>query len=190
MRCEWLPETARYPQPLNRGELTCKGCTMNLKDAIVQDNLETPKRFLGIRMAERAGMVAAALRREMSGQVKDAEAWEFTKKMSGMASTNEQKPTSGPQGEEMQVTVGDQQTTVYNMAQEQKSGTLGKFAKAAMLGAALLGSGGVGAAATMWACGLFNKPKAEPAPQVVVEAPAFDPDGYGLKIVPDSEIHE
>lgn len=131
-------------------------------------------------------MIADVAHQLATGQKRTAEAWEAVKQMTGMGSTSG-TPSTNDDEMATNVIVGDQKTEqhIYN---HQPPSTLGKFAKAAMLGAALLGSGGAGAAIAL---NYFNKPKAEPSPApVIVEAKPFDPEGYGLTIVPDSEVHE
>lgn len=155
---------------------------MSLKDAVVQDNLKTPRRFLGLRLAQTAGFVQDAIQLAAQNRQQLRETWEHQKALLGMESTKEQQTANGDDVGD--IVVGDQQTTVYNMAPEQKPTTLGKFAKAAMLGAALLGAGGFGAVATAWMCGLFDKPKPVQAPPAI-EFP--EQDGYGLRIVEDAK---
>lgn len=162
---------------------------MSLKEEVIHDNLKTPRRWLGLRMAQSAGLVSDALQMAAQNRKQLREAWEYQKASLGMGSTNAATTAQTEDEDVGNIVVGDQQTTVYNMAAAQKSGTLGKFAKAAALGAAILGAGGIGSIATMYACGIFNKPK-EAQPEVLVEAPTFEADGYGLKIVPDDEVHE
>lgn len=154
---------------------------MSFKDQVLKEAVEIPAQWLGLHLAQRALGVQDVQRQLATGAKREAEAWQALKGMTGMGSTKEQPSSEDDVGD---VIVGDQQTTVYNMAAPQQSSTLGKFAKAAALGAALLGSGGFGAVATAWMCGLFDKPKPVQAP-AQIELP--DPDGYGLKLIEDDE---
>lgn len=150
---------------------------MGLKDQVLQDNLKTPRHFLRLRLAETALGVADVAKQFALGQQRDRETWEHHKATLGMKSTNE--PTDG---DEVQLTVGDTHTEnhIYN---NQPQTTLGKFARAATLGAAILGAGGIGSALTLWACGAFEKK--EPAAPVEIDFP--DVDGYGLRIFTDEK---
>lgn len=153
---------------------------MSFKDQVLKEATKIPSRWLGLHLAQRALGVQDVQRQLATGAKREAEAWEALKSMTGTKPTSEQPSSEDEVGD---VIVGDQQTTVYNMAAPQPNSTLGKFAKAAMLGAALLGAGGTGAVATAWLCGLFDK--AKPAVQKPIEFP--EQDGYGLKIFEDDE---
>lgn len=164
-----------------------KGNAMSFKDQVLKEAAERPAEWLGLHLAQKGLLIADVAHQLATGQKRTAEAWEAVKKMTGMGSTSG-TPSTNDDEMATNVIVGDQKTEqhIYN---HQPSSTLGKFAKAAALGAAILGAGGIGSIATMYACGIFNKPK-EAQPEVVVEAPTFEADGYGLKIVPDDEVHE
>ncbi len=154
---------------------------MSFKDQALKEAVKVPAEWLKIHLAHRAlGMADSANQFEM-GQKREQEAWEMMKQASGMKPTSEQK-SANDDDMGTSVIIGDQRTEqhIYN---HQPSTTLGKFAKAAALGAAILGAGGVGCALTLWKCGAFEKK--DPAPAVKIELP--EPDGYGFRILPDDE---
>ena len=148
----------------------------DFKDQVLREAKEIPAQWLGLHLAQRGLGVADVANQLEAGRKREAEAWEAMKQMSGTQSTSGTPSTSD---DEMatSVIVGDQKT-VNNIYHNQPQSTLGKFAKAAMLGAAILGAGGIGSAITLWACGAFEKK--EPAPAVEIDFP--EQDGYGLRI--------
>lgn len=159
-------------------------------DQILQDNIKTPRRWMGLRLAQTAGLVQDALEMTAFARQKEREAWELQKSILGIPLTNAAKSTNEqqPSGDEVgNINVGDTHYHLSSTAQQanamgsdgkatttSKPSTLGTVAKWGAIAATVAGSGIGGSLLTAYLL--------KPAAPAVQDPTAYTNDGEIFEI--------